>query len=61
MKSFFRTKTGLQTLAGLITILSFPLLYIGILGESNILMLIGMVLIICGMLSSPIMKFLKID
>lgn len=61
MKSFLNTKTGLQTLAGIIILLSFPFLYFGQENKNNNLMVIGMGFIISSMLLSPVMKLLKLD
>ena len=60
-KSFLKKKTGRQTIVGLITILSFPFLYFGQMQNNRITMFIGMGLIICGMLSSPIIKLMYKD
>lgn len=56
-KTFFHTKAGHQTLAGFITISSLPFLYYGHLGNNRITMFIGISFMICGMVSSPILKF----
>ncbi|SDK94295.1 hypothetical protein [Natronincola ferrireducens] len=57
-KSFFKTKVGHQTLAGFITIGSFPLLYYGQLNGNRGIMFIGLTFVVGGMLSSPIIKYL---
>ncbi len=57
-KSFFRQKVGLQTIAALLTIASFPFLYYGQAGGNKLIMYIGMVFVIVGMLVSPLLRFL---
>lgn len=57
-KPFFQKKVGHQTIIGFITILSFPFLYYGQLSANKTIMFIGMSFVICGMLSSAVLKFL---
>jgi hypothetical protein len=57
MRNFFSTKIGHQTIAFLVTVVSFPFLYLG--GSQHItgLLIIGIVFMLSGMLAVPVISF----
>ena len=57
MKDFFSTKIGHQTIAFIVTIVSFPFLYLGGSQHSTSLLTIGIVLMLSGMLAVPVISF----
>jgi hypothetical protein len=58
MREFFSTKIGHQTIATLVTILSFPFLYVGGTQHISGILFIGIVLMLSGMLAVPAMGFI---
>lgn len=58
MREFFSTKIGHQTIATLVTILSFPFLYVGGTQQISGVLIIGIVLMLGGMLAVPAMGFI---
>lgn len=56
---YFKTEIGRQLLAGTVTVGSFPFLYIGGKSGSPSYLLIGILALLCGMLSVPIMTYLE--
>jgi hypothetical protein len=58
MREFFSTKIGHQTIATLVTILSFPFLYVGGTQHINAVLILGIVLMLSGMLAVPAMGFI---
>lgn len=58
MRGFFATKVGLQTIAFIVTIVSFPFLYVGGTQGNSGLLNIGIVLMLFGMLAAPAITFL---
>jgi fucose permease len=57
-KGFFKQKIGHQTLSGLVTLGAFPFLYIGGTKNINSLMYFGILLIILGMVSAPVITYM---
>jgi hypothetical protein len=57
MRDFFSTKIGHQTIAFLVTVVSFPFLYLGGSQHMNSLLTIGIVLMLSGMLAVPVISF----
>ncbi|MDF2854959.1 MAG: hypothetical protein K0Q87_810 [Neobacillus sp.] len=58
MKDFFSTKIGHQTIAALVTILSFPFIYLGGTEHINSLLYLGILLMLGGMLAAPVIGFI---
>lgn len=58
MREFFSTKIGHQTIAALVTILSFPFIYMGGTKHISSLTNIGVVLMLGGMLAAPVIGFI---
>jgi hypothetical protein len=58
MKEFFSTKIGHQTIAALVTILSFPFIYVGGTEHINSLLYLGVLLMLGGMLAAPVIGFI---
>lgn len=58
MKEFFSTKIGHQTIAALVTLFSFPFLYLGGTQSSSSLLNTGLVLMLSGMLAVPAITFI---
>lgn len=56
-KSYFESKIGKQTLSGIVTISSFPLLYVGGVTHFKLLIGFGLFLLLVGMISVPAMTF----
>lgn len=57
MRGFFSTKIGHQTIAFIVTVVSFPFLYLGGSQHSTSLLTIGIVLMLSGMLAVPAISF----
>ncbi|RHW34830.1 hypothetical protein D1B31_19385 [Neobacillus notoginsengisoli] len=57
MKGFFSSKIGYQTIATLVTLLSFPFLYVGGTQHSSGVLNIGFLLMLSGMLATPVIGF----
>ena len=59
-RSFFRTEVGKMSLAGLLVLLAFPLIYLGVtLPGMTALAYVGLGMIIVGMAAAPVMSFLN--
>ncbi|WNS75017.1 hypothetical protein RRV45_19370 [Bacillus sp. DTU_2020_1000418_1_SI_GHA_SEK_038] len=58
MKEFFTSKIGLQTIAFLVTLVSFPFLYVGGTQGNASLLNVGLVLMLAGMLAAPAITFI---
>lgn len=58
MKEFFSTKIGHQTIATLVTVFSFPFLYLGGTQHSSGILNSGIVLMLSGMLAVPVIGFM---
>lgn len=58
-KNFFSTEFGRQTLAGILILISFPVIYCGINFSMEILAYLGMALIVAGMGLSPVMMLVS--
>ena len=58
MKDFFSTKIGYQTIAFIVTIVSFVFLYVG--GSQNIssVLIVGIILMLSSMLAVPAITFI---
>lgn len=57
MRDFFSTKIGYQTLAFIVTLVSFPFLYLGGSQSNSSLLNVGLALMLLGMLAVPVIKF----
>ena len=57
MKDFFSTKIGHQTIAFIVTVVSFPFLYLGGSQHITSVLTIGIVLMLSGMLAVPVISF----
>lgn len=57
MKDFFSTKIGHQTIAFIVTVVSFPLLYLGGTEHITSVLTIGIVLMLSSMLAVPVISF----
>ncbi|MBM4761318.1 hypothetical protein [Bacillus sp. B15-48] len=57
MREFFSTKIGHQTIALIVTVVSFPFLYLG--GSQHIpsLLNFGIILMLLGMLAVPVLSY----
>ncbi len=58
MREFFSGKIGQQTIATLVTLFSFPFLYVGGTQSNSSLLNVGLVLMLLGMLSVPAITFI---
>lgn len=58
MGNFFASEMGQQTTAGILTVLSFPVIYSGIRFSLPALYYVGMVLIVAGMGMAPVLMLL---
>jgi len=57
--SFFFTEIGMLSIAGLIILLAFPLITLGVNEGFDVLVYVGMVMIIGAMASAPAMSLVK--
>ncbi|WP_059173893.1 hypothetical protein [Bacillus sp. FJAT-27445] len=57
MRDFFSTKIGHQTIATLVTLISFLFLYVGGTQHNNGVLMIGIILMLGGMLAVPAIGF----
>ena len=57
MREFFSTKIGHQTIAFMVTVVSFPFLYLGGSQHISSLLTIGIVCMLSGMLAAPVISF----
>ena len=60
-KSFLATEVGRLALAGLLVLLSFPVIYCGIRLSVGALAYVGMAMIVVGMAIPPVMSFAHRD
>lgn len=58
MREFFSTKIGHQTIATLVTVFSFPFLYVGGTQQISSILILGIVLMLGGMLAAPAIGFI---